>query len=148
MWIYVKIWMQTSFIYKEEALPNRALELCLEVEPHSMASATALWRSRNVFSSSWDLSCFAPPTFLSDLGEDEEEKRGVVQVSVSVSGPVPRKLRAVTTSLMSGRTEGSSLRHMAATATAWCSPLIGKSPWRSGSANCGYFLGSLNVGFA
>lgn len=54
-----------------------------------------------------------------------------------------RKLRAVTTSVIKGRTEASSWRHMPAIATTWFRPFAGKSPSSAGSANSGNLFGSL-----
>jgi hypothetical protein len=56
--------------------------------------------------------------------------------------------RAVTTSPIKGRVAACSCKHIAATAKAWYSPLMGKRPWSNGSAILGNFLRSLNRGRA
>ena len=58
------------------------------------------------------------------------------------------KLKAVTTSLIKGRTIGSSCRHIAATAIAWFRLFSGNSPRRSGSASSGNLFGFLKIGCA
>lgn len=59
-----------------------------------------------------------------------------------------RKLKVVTTSLIKGRADGSSCRHMTATATAWFKLLSGNCLLRWGSAISGNLLGSLKKGSA
>lgn len=101
-----------------------------------MASATALWRSIA-------LSSLASLSFLAS----SDRERAEIGVLDSVSGP-GRKLRAVTTSLIIGRIDASSLRHIAATATAWLKLFAGNSSRRRGSTSSENLFESLNMGSA
>ena len=99
-------------------------------------------------SSSWSEVCseLSPP-FSWPLSAGGRLGRGVVSHIFS-SLDATRKLRVVTTSLIKGRTDASSWRHIAAIATAWFRLFSGNRLLRRGSAISGNFLGSLNLGCA
>lgn len=107
----------------------------LELAPHSMASATALLRS-------------SADTPLSRLSCPAGRKVAAAAESDSFSSPSDRKLRALTTSVINGRTSGSSSRHIAATATACLKLFSGTFPFRRGSSSSNTLLWSLKTGFA
>lgn len=66
----------------------------------------------------------------------------------SEAGSRARKLRAMTTSAIKGRTEASSWRHIAATPTAWFRAFTANAPFSKGSASSGNLFGSLKIGCA